>query len=150
LLNESTVNFYNGLPEIIAGLGNKYQQGIVSLNSRANISNTLGQNRLHNYFSTILGYEEVDFSKQKPEPDALLKCIAYLNLVEKEGTIVYIGDHETDAHCVVNANRALGKKKIVSIGALYEKECTTESWKYLPDYIAFDVTDIPEIISGIV
>ena len=150
LHNESTVNLYNGLHEIIAGLGERYQQGIVSLNSHAIISNTLRQEGLYNYFSAILGYEEVDFSKPKPDPDALLKCIAYLNLIEKEGTIIYIGDHETDVHCVFNGNRALGKKKIVSIAALYEKKCTTESWKYQPDYIAVNLNDIPEIISGLV
>jgi len=149
LLNESTVNFFDGLPEIIASLGSSYQQAIVSLNSCANISNTLLQNGLHNYFSTIFGYEEVDFSKQKPDPDALLKCISHLNIIDWKGTIVYIGDHETDAHCAFNANRALGKKKVISIAALYEKECTTESWKHQPDYVAFNVKDIPEIIAAI-
>ena len=127
LLNTSKVNFYNGLPEIISGLGNDYRQAIVSLNSCANITNTLLQNGLQNYFTTIFGYEEVDFSKQKPDPDALLKCIAHLNLIESEGTIVYVGDHETDTHCVFNANRALGKKKIVSIAAFMKKNATQKA-----------------------
>ena len=150
LRNASKVNFYPGLPEIITCLGNSYRQAIVSLNSCANISNTLLQNGLQNYFTTIFGYEEVDFSKQKPDPDALLKCISHLDLIEKEGTIVYIGDHETDAHCVFNANQALSRKKIASIAAMYEKECTTQSWKYQPDHIASAVKDIPEIIATIV
>jgi HAD superfamily hydrolase (TIGR01549 family) len=150
LLNTSEVKFYRDLPEIITGLGKTCRQAIVSLNSCANISNTLLQNGLQNYFATIFGYEEVDYSKQKPDPDALLKCISHLDLIEKEGTIVYIGDHETDAHCVFNANQALGKKKIASIAALYEKECTTQNWKFQPDHIAFNVKDIPEIIATIV
>jgi len=35
------------------------------------------------------------------------------------GTVVYIGDHETDAHCAYNANKTLGKKKIIAIGAFF-------------------------------
>src|SRR5688572_30401181 len=147
LMNTSEVNFYSGLPEIIAGLGNNYRQAIVSLNSYANITHTLQQNGLHNYFTTIFGYEEVDFSKQKPDPDALLKCLLHLNLIEKESTIVYIGDHQTDAHCVFNANEVLGRKKIISVAALYEKECTKQDWKFQPDHAAFNVNDIPEIIA---
>ena len=149
LLNTSIVNFYNGLPGIIAGLGNRHRQAIVSLNSLAIISDTLAQNDVHHYFSTIVGYEEVDFSKQKPAPDGLLKCLSHLDLIERECTIVYIGDHETDAHCVYNTNKILGKKKVISVAALYEKEGGTQSWKYQPDYIAFNVKDIPAIIAAI-
>jgi len=149
LLNTSNVNFYNGLPEIIAGLGSRCRQGIVSLNSLEIISNTLMKSGIRNYFTAIVGYEEVDFSKQKPDPDGLLKCLSHLDLIEKECSIVYIGDHETDAHCVFNTNNILGEKKIISIAALYEKDCGTQNWKYQPDHIAFNVSDIPEIIGAI-
>ena len=149
LLNTSVVNFYNGLAEIISNLGNRYRQAIVSLNSLAIINNTLALNGVHNYFSTIVGYEEVDFSNQKPDPDGLLKCLSHLNLIEKDCSIIYIGDHETDAHCVYNTNKALGTKKIISIAALYEKECNIQDWKHQPDYAAFNVKDIPEIIAAI-
>ncbi len=149
LLNTSTVNFYNGLAEIIVGLGNRFRQGIVSLNSQAIISDTLTQNGVHNYFSTIVGYEEVDFSKQKPDPDGILKCLSHLDLIDKTCSIVYIGDHETDAHCVFNANKILGEKKVISVAALYEKECATQTWKYQPDHIAYNVSDIPAIIAAI-
>jgi HAD superfamily hydrolase (TIGR01549 family) len=149
LLNTSSVDFYNGLPEIIASLGNRFRQGIVSLNSLAIITNTLTLNGVHNYFSAIVGYEEVDFSKQKPDPDGLLKCLSHLDLIDKKCKIVYIGDHETDAHCVCNTNKILGEKKVISVAALYEKDCGTHDWKYQPDYFAFNVTDIPEIIAAI-
>ena len=149
LLNTSRVNFYNGLPEIIAGLGNRFRQGIVSLNSLAIIGNTLRQVGVRDYFSAIVGYEEVDFSKQKPDADGLLKCLSHLDLVDKKCNIVYIGDHETDAHCVFNANKILGEKKIMSIAALYEKDRSTENWKHQPDFTAFNVTDIPKIIGAI-
>ena len=149
LLNSSVVNFYSGLPEVIAGLGNRYRQAIVSLNSLAIINDSLTQNGVRKFFSTIVGYEEVELSKQKPEPDGLLKCLSYLDLIEKDCRIVYIGDHETDAHCVFNVNNTLGRKKVVSVAALYEKNCAVHDWEYRPDYTAFNVKEIPEIIAAI-
>jgi N-acetyl-D-muramate 6-phosphate phosphatase len=119
LRNNSTLDLYKGLREIIMEIGINLQQGIVSLNSHENIRKSLLHNNVENYFDAIIGYEEVNFAKQKPDPDGLLKCISHLNLHTGSGTIVYIGDHETDAHCAFNTNRVLGKKRIVSIGALY-------------------------------
>ncbi|MEP7373020.1 MAG: HAD family hydrolase [Chitinophagaceae bacterium] len=149
LLHTTRLELYLGLREIIRELGNKCQQGIVSLNSHANIRNSLSHNNVEKFFSAVIGYEEVDFSKQKPDPDGLLKCITHLGLQATTGTIVYIGDHETDAHCAFNTNKVLGKKKIVSIGALYEKEQAHGSWNYQPDHIAFTTGQITEIIEAI-
>ena len=149
LLHATMLDLYTGLRETIIKIGNHYPQGIVSLNSCANIRNNLSHNNIENYFSAIIGYEEVDFSKQKPDPDGLLKCITHLDLQHTHGTIVYIGDHETDAHCASNANRALGKKKIITIGALYEKEQAHQHWNHQPDHIALTTSSILEIIKEI-
>ena len=92
----------------------------------------------------------MDFSKQKPDPDGLLKCINQLELYDRPGTIVYIGDHETDAHCAFNTNRVLGKKRIVSIGAFYEKESAHTNWSHQPDHIAFTTSHIAEIIRSMI
>ena len=140
---------YPGLREIIKKLSNSYAQGIVSLNSHANILNSLRHNKVANYFNAIIGYE-VFFSKQKPDPDGLLKCINQLELYDRSGTIVYIGDHETDAHCAFNTNRVLGKKRIVSIGAFYEKESAHTNWSHQPDHIAFTTSHIAEIIRSMI
>ena len=149
LLHTTRLELYSGLKEIIVDLGNRYPQAIVSLNSHANILNSLSHNNVETYFKAIIGYEEVDFSKQKPDPDGLLKCITHLNLQGTQGTIVYIGDHETDAHCAINTNKVLGKRRIISIGALYEKEQVHGKWKYQPDHFAFTTGHLPEIISQI-
>jgi N-acetyl-D-muramate 6-phosphate phosphatase len=149
LLNTSKLELYRGLRETIIELAARYLQGIVSLNSNANIRNSLSDNSVESYFNAIIGYEEVDFAKQKPDPDGLLKCITHLDLHTGNGTIVYIGDHETDAHCVFNTNRVLGKKRIVSIGALYEKEPAHHQWNYQPDHIALTTGHIKEIIQTI-
>jgi HAD superfamily hydrolase (TIGR01549 family) len=149
LLHTSRLELYRGLPEIIMELGSSYPQGIVSLNSHVNIRNSLSHNKVETYFTAIIGYEEVDFSKQKPDPDGLLKCITHLDLQGTQGTIVYIGDHETDAHCAINTNKVLGKKRIISIGALYEKEQVHGNWKYQPDHFALTTGHLLEIISQI-
>lgn len=149
LLNTTRLELYNGLREIITEIATTYQQGIVSLNSYANIRNSLAQNGVEHFFSSVIGYEEVDFAKQKPDPDALLKCITHFNFHESDGTIIYIGDHETDALCAFNANQYFGKRKIVSIGALYEKDHSTENWKHKPDHIAYATADILEVIKKI-
>ena len=146
LLNTTRLELYRGLPETIMELSKSYPQGIVSLNSHVNIRNSLAHNGVDNYFNAIIGYEEVDFSKQKPDPDGLLKCITRLDLQTTPGTIVYIGDHETDAHCAFNTNKILGKKRITSIGALYEKKQVHSNWKYQPDYIANTTDHILNVI----
>ena len=150
LFNTSKLELYRGLRETIIELGASYLQGIVSLNSHANIRNSLSQNNVESYFNAIIGYEEVDFAKQKPDPDGLLKCITHLDLHTSNGTIVYIGDHETDAHCAFNTNQALGKKRVVSIAALYEKDSTHHNWNYQPDYIASTTGHLTKIIQSII
>ena len=149
LLNTTRLALYKGLREIIIEIGENYQQGIVSLNSHANIRNSLLHNGIEHCFASVIGFEEVDFARQKPDPDALLKCITHFNFHESDGTIVYIGDHETDAHCAYNANLVFGKKKVVSIAALYEKEHSPGNWKHYPDHIAFNTGDIPKIMGAI-
>jgi HAD superfamily hydrolase (TIGR01549 family) len=146
LKNTGIVHFFEGLQETIAELGRHCPQGIVSLNSAANIRRSLVENQLDHFFSGIIGYEEVAFNRQKPDPEALVKCISQLGLHDAEVPIVYIGDHETDAHCAINANHYFGKKKIVSIAALYQKPFASLNWFYQPDHIAVSTTHITSII----
>jgi len=146
LLHTGRLKLYGGLREAIMELGDRYPQGIVSLNSHANIRNSLSHNGVEGYFTAIIGYEEVDFAKQKPDPDGLLKCMTHLNIHNSAGTIIYIGDHESDAHCAFSTNQALGKKRIISIGAFYEKDQTHTNWNYQPDHIALTTCHITEII----
>jgi len=96
---------YPGIPEVVAALED-LPQGIVSQNSRENISRTLRREHLAAHFRMIVGYEEVSWERQKPEPDGLLACIEALT-DRTTGYVLYVGDHETDARCGQNSNRAL-------------------------------------------
>ena len=104
------------------------------------------------YFKSILGYEEVGSSKQKPEPDGLLKCISEL-VPLNTGTVIYIGDHETDIRCAINANKLFKENgsnlKVISIGAFYDADTNISSWKVQPDFAAEKVEDIIEIIERV-
>jgi len=148
LKDETEVPFYDGIKDVIKAL-QEYPHGIVSQNSRENIRQFLQNNNMLKYFKSILGYEEVETSKQKPAPDGLMQCITEL-VPHKRGTVIYIGDHETDIRCVINANKVYKENgsdiKVISIGAFYDADTNISSWKIKPDFAAEKVEDISKII----
>ncbi len=151
-MNDDTeVTLYEGIETVIRELA-EFPHGIVSQNSRTSISQHLEIHQLLSLFKYIVGYEEVDLNKQKPEPDGLLNCIEKLSALEP-GLICYIGDHETDVQCAYNANRQLMDKninvRIISIGACYDNGTDTSAWNLHPDYEAKKVEDILDIIERI-
>lgn len=148
LKDETEVPFYDGITEVIKALKD-YPHGIVSQNSKENIRQCLQKNNFLKYFNSILGYEEVDTDKQKPEPDGLMTCISVL-VPQEQGTIIYIGDNETDIRCAINANTVYkenrSKLNVISIGAVYDDDANISNWQVRPDFIAEKVEDIIEII----
>ena len=150
-LNDKTsIPFIDGVKEVVIELGG-WPQGIVSQNSRENINQYLEKKNLRSYFESIIGYEEVDLNKQKPNPDGLMMCIERLTDF-KHGIVFYIGDHETDAQCALNANDVLSETnreiKIISIGAFYGFDVDTSDWNVLPDYQAKSTSDIKNIVES--
>ena len=149
--DDTGVDFYGGIEEIISRM-KAYPQGIVSQNSRNNIIRNLEKSDLLPFFKVVIGYEEVDIKKQKPEPDGLLGCIEELT-DSGPGCICYIGDHETDVQCVGAANLILQQKKteidIICIGACYDSGGDISGWKVKPDFTARAVSDIADIVDQI-
>ena len=149
LKDNTPTPFYDGIKEVISAL-RKFPNGIVSQNSQKSITRTLKDNNLLQYFGSIVGYEEVDLRKQKPEPDGLLMCVEKLTELTP-GLVFYIGDHETDVKCVTNANDVLKKNesnvKIISIGALYCSDDEASDWSVKPDYEAKRAGDIIDMMS---
>jgi HAD superfamily hydrolase (TIGR01549 family) len=151
-LNDDTeATFYEGIEAVIRDLS-EFHHGIVSQNSKFSIIQNLEKKHLLPFFKYIVGYEEVDLKKQKPNPDGLLQCMEKLSTLES-GYVCYIGDHETDIQCAHRANRVLqeGKAnvKIISIGAFYDSGSNTATWKIRPDYEAHNVKDILDIVARI-
>jgi len=151
LSDDTEVTFYDGIEEVIGELAG-FPHGIVSQNSRSSITKHLEKNQLLSFFKNIVGYEEVDLKKQKPEPDGLLSCIEKLSAFDS-GVVCYIGDHETDVQCALRANRVLMENKvdirIISIGACYDYGKDASTWDVRPDYEAQKVEDILDIVDQI-
>jgi HAD superfamily hydrolase (TIGR01549 family) len=150
LEDQTTIPLIDGIKEVIIELDG-LPQGIVSQNSRENIIHYLKEKNLISYFKSIIGYEEVDLAKQKPNPEGLMICIEKLTDF-KPGVVIYIGDHETDVRCTVNANNILSENKkdikIVSFGAFYGLNVDTSGWGVLPDYQIKSASDIKNIIDN--
>jgi len=147
LQDDTPIEFFPGLGRVIKSL-KQFPQGVVSMNSQSHIKQTLAENKISDMFQFVVGYEEVDMRKQKPDPDGLLLCLEKLTGLAS-GYVFYIGDHETDVKCAANANRALREKKldvkIITIGALYGSgENGNPSWE--PDYHANQTEEITDII----
>jgi HAD superfamily hydrolase (TIGR01549 family) len=152
-INDDTpVSLFDGVKDVVFSLGN-YPHGIVSMNSKINILNLLESHHMLPYFKSVIGYEEVDIKRQKPEPDGLVFCIENVSAIES-GYIFYIGDHESDAECVLNANRLLRKKEsdinIMSIAACYASDEDTSKWKVTPDFEVHHTGEIEKIIRGFI
>ncbi len=151
-LNDTTPTpMFNGLRDALAALQD-FPHGIVSQNSRDAIAKTLRQNALLQLFPSIIGYEEVDLRLQKPDPTGLLMCIEKLTRW-KQGTVLFVGDHETDMECVFNTNQVLKQRglgiHVLSIGASYSLDDGSPGWKTKPDYEARLVGVLLEIVQSL-
>jgi len=150
LEDKTTIPLIGGVEDAISSL-QRFPQGIVSQNSKSIITKYLEDNNLISYFNEIIGYEQVDLKRQKPYPDGLIMCIERL-MDSGSGYVLYIGDHETDVQCALNANNILSETnpeiKIISIGAFYGFDVDTSDWSVLPDYQVKNAADIKSIINN--
>ena len=152
LADTTPAPFFDGLAAALARLRGAAVQGIVSQNSRQNIEEMLDGVGLLHHFEHIVGYEEVGTQRQKPAPDGLLMCIERLTN-SAAGTVLYVGDHETDVHCARNADRALAERRIpqhvVTVGAFFDRLGSDGSWSVRPDYRASSPADVVTIVEGL-
>lgn len=149
LQDQTETPFFEGVAEVITAL-TSLPQGIVSQNSRETINRALEAAGLDSHFGCVVGYEEVAHHRQKPAPDGLLTCLEQLTGLEP-GLALYIGDHETDAQCALQANEVLksrgDKTTLVSIGAFYGWSNGSRGWSIRPDYSAWQPSEIISIIN---
>lgn len=141
--DETPAVVYPGIHEVLAALEDT-PQGIVSQNGRDNITRMLEQEDLIGHFQMIVGYEEVSWEKQKPAPEGLLACIDELT-ERTSGYVLFVGDHETDARCGQNGNRALEERgmeiRVRVVGAAYGGG-DPQDWVTPVDHTAESVHDI--------
>jgi HAD superfamily hydrolase (TIGR01549 family) len=141
---------YPGVVKVVSSLRG-VPHGIVSQNARSNISRALEVAGLLGYFDCIVGYEEVDLRKQKPEPDGLLLCIEELTRLEP-GYVFYVGDHEVDIETAYNANKVFEQCRldirVVTVAAMYGSHVDEREWKLHPDYVVKDAVEIIDVIQS--
>ena len=146
LQDNTPTKLFPGIYDVLLQLQN-IPHGIVSQNSHSNILKLLNEYGLEDLFKAVIGYEEVDIIRQKPEPDGLLACINKL-CNSSSGNVFYIGDHETDIVCANNANAVLKTKnsgiEISSIAAHYGVVDDISNWNTKSDFTAEKVEDIIE------
>jgi len=150
-LNDNThTPLFSGIREVLNNFSS-YPNVIISQNSRQNIYQVLHENKITSPFNLIIGFEEVDIRKQKPDPTGFLQGINDLSLTN-DYTIYYIGDHETDIIFAKNAAEELKSIKstttVLSIGAFYGNDQSVSDWKIKPDFIANSPDDIIPIVNN--
>ena len=148
-LNDNTpVPIFSGIEDVFKVYGDS-PNIIISQNSKQNIVQILEENKISSFFNMILGFEEVDIRKQKPDPTAFINCIEYLSL-KNDYAIYYIGDHETDVKFARNTSEILmsnnSTSTIKSIGVFYGNDQQVSDWKIKPDFAANSPADIIRII----
>lgn len=139
---------YAGVAETVRALAH-WPQGIVSQNSSTIIAVLLDASGLAGHFGAVFGFEEVEIGRQKPAPDALVKCAESLTGLEP-GVVFYVGDHYTDALCAARARDELAARglavDVVSIAAAYGAD-GSEGWSTRPDYVACRPADVADIVT---
>lgn len=149
--NDTEVTLFENMDDVLREL-NDYQHGIVSQNARENIISFLAQKGLRSDFQKVIGYKDIGYDQQKPDPAGLINCIDSLTDVD-QGSVVYIGDHETDIYCAYLADQKLKEKgqslQVYSIAACYGPSPDTKHWTYTPDFKAHNPQDISSIIAAL-
>ncbi len=139
---------FDGVVKVIKELS-RLPQGIVSQNSRDVILHMLESTCLGSYFASVVGHAEVPMRRQKPEPDGILRCIQEIGQ-RREGIVLFVGDHETDALTAHNANAQALREgldlRFVSVAAAYLDEIYPSSWSHQPDFVVRHPSEILDIL----
>lgn len=144
--NRELMKMFPGIYDILQSI--KSPQGICSQNCSDHIKNVLQVNGINHHFRSIIGYNDISFDFQKPHPEGFLLCVDKMN-IKNSGTIFYIGDHKEDVKFAKNSEIALKNRgddfQVLTIAACYGgSDC--RSWKVQPNFVAYNTSDISEII----
>jgi HAD superfamily hydrolase (TIGR01549 family) len=145
--DDTPADLFDGIRDALRALRG-IAQGIVSQNASEQIRRTLAEAQLADHFRVVIGYDDVDIKRQKPEPDGFLACLSRLTGLAP-GRVLYVGDHETDVRCARNAARALAVRgaavEIVSVAACFAGHAGPVAWRHQPDWVAWSPQRVAEI-----
>ncbi|NVM34979.1 MAG: HAD family hydrolase [Candidatus Lokiarchaeota archaeon] len=109
---ESTI--FKGIDDLISKLAKNMKLAILTNNKSQYAEEVLEKFNLSNYFSTIVGFNDV--SEVKPNPEGILKILDKWNLKPKDA--IFIGDMTTD----IEAGKAANVTMICVASGLAQKE----------------------------
>ena len=142
---------FDGIASVLAALA-FVSHGVVSMNGRHQIARSLREANLEDRFHRIMGWEDVDIRRQKPAPDGLLACIEALTGF-RPGSVLYVGDHETDARCAANARQVLGDRgadvRLTTIAAGFMGPTDVHEWNPQPDFTAQHPHDVINVARSV-
>ena len=148
LKNQLTPEIFPGLGDLIKALGD-VKHGICSRNCAISIRKALNEFGISSYFKAIIGYEEVPWAEQKPNPAGFLQCLRVLDVNLNNATIIYIGDYQEDVAFGKNAETLLNNKgyqvEVKCIAVDYSGSKPSD-WILRPDFVASSAEDIQSII----
>ncbi|MEE9376997.1 MAG: HAD-IA family hydrolase [Candidatus Lokiarchaeia archaeon] len=109
---ESTI--FKGIDDLISNLAKNVKLAILTNNKSQYAEEVLEKFNLSNYFSTIVGFNDV--SEVKPNPEGILKILDKWNLKPEDA--IFIGDMTTD----IEAGKAANVTMICVASGLAQKE----------------------------
>lgn len=145
-LNQTEVRLFDGIKTLIHQ-NPRIQHGICSQNSQLNIRRLLQENSMAEPFKSVIGYDDVAHSKQKPDPQSGIDCLREIFGSNEYECLMYIGDHQADTLFARNLQSVIGDNvKVVSVAVSYSG-AKPEGWYMRPDYIAKSVVELQSIIT---
>jgi HAD superfamily hydrolase (TIGR01549 family) len=147
LADDTPAPVFRGLKTAFSALRH-LPHGIVSMNGRQQIERCMRAAALFSYFRWVVGWEDVDIRRQKPEPDGLLACLE--RVAERmSGTVLYVGDHETDVRCAARASEELKRQgadvEIVAVLACFGGPVHCDHWPVRPHHTVRRPREIVEL-----
>ncbi|MEG0614059.1 MAG: HAD-IA family hydrolase [Clostridium sp.] len=150
LKNKTILSMFNGMAELFQKL-KPIKMGICSQNSNKNIKQTLKHYGVADSFDVVIGYDDILGSEQKPDPAGFIKCVELLNLNNRNGTFIYIGDHSEDIVFGKNAELALNEESInvicITVDFLNLNLNTYHKWTRQPDYFVQTIDELNTVLN---
>lgn len=126
---------FEGVEELLSTLKREgYRLGLVTSEMRDIAIDELKILNLDQYFDSIVAFDDV--KNPKPDPEGILKHLAYFNCNRDE--VIYIGDQKTDGIAAENAS-------ILSVLIDWHKNKTIDYMR-LFDHVAYSIEDVIRII----
>lgn len=131
---ESTI--FKGIDDLISKLAKKVKLAILTNNKSQYAEEVLEKFNLTEYFSTIIGFNEV--TEVKPSPEGIIKILEKWNLKPSEA--IFIGDMTTD----IEAGKAANVSMICVASGLAQKETLRN---HNPDILVDDTEQLIKLFN---